>query len=46
MKTKHANWKQRKEPPSFPKWLTSFHLLLMVLIIILAFGGIIKWITN
>lgn len=34
----NVKWKQEVEPPSFPKWLKSYHLLLCAIIIVVAFG--------
>ncbi len=38
----NVKWKQEVEPPSFPKWLKSYHLLLCAIIIVVAFGSVLK----
>ncbi|MEI2274245.1 hypothetical protein OHD16_19010 [Sphingobacterium sp. ML3W] len=38
----NVKWKQEVEPPSFPKWLKSYHLLLCAVIVVVAFGAVLK----
>lgn len=46
MKMKNVKWKQRKEPPSFPTWLKSYHLLLAAVVVMLIFGALMKYLSR
>lgn len=46
MMKRNVKWKQQKEPPSFPKWLKSYHLLLFAFIVVMIFGAIMKHIST
>jgi len=42
MRKTNIRWKQREEPPSFPTWLKSHHLLLFAFSAIMIFGAVMK----
>ncbi|HAF35243.1 MAG TPA: hypothetical protein DCG88_14730 [Sphingobacterium sp.] len=46
MRKSNVKWKQRQEPPSFPKWLKSYHLLLAAMIVMLIFGAVMKHLST
>lgn len=46
MRNREVKWKQGKGPPSFPKWLKSYHLLFFAVIMILVFGAVIKQLSE
>ena len=46
MRQKKLQWKRQKEPPLFPKWLKSYHLLLFAFIVMLIFGAIMKYMST
>lgn len=42
---RNKKWEYRK-PPSFPKQLKSYHVLLVALLVIVVFGALVKYIDT
>lgn len=42
MKKRNVKRQRKKEPPSFPPWLKSYHFVLFALVVMLIFGALMK----